>query len=385
MTAAKKKGSREPIRVLQILNHMDYGGIEAVVMNYYRYIDKAKVQFDFVVCRDSVLPQKEEIRSLGGNIYLLPPVSHLPGYLRAVQKLIKSRRYEVVHCHMNTLCVFPLYAAWRAGAKVRICHNHTTAHRGEGAKTILKYLLRPMNRWFATDYFACGEYAGKWMYGKRALQSGRVYLMRNAIDVEKFRYNTIARISMRIKMDLADKFVVGHIGRFMYQKNHEFLIDVFYEVHRRNQDAVLLLIGEGELEGQIRRKVKRLGLEESVIFYGTSRDTSMLYQVMDVFCLPSYYEGLPVVAVEAQMNGLSVITSKNVTQEMAVLDSCRQISLKEDVSVWAAEVLKANIRESARQRAWKVMEKSGFSIGEEAGKLEKWYEIKMDYDRKDKK
>ncbi|MGN0292220.1 MAG: glycosyltransferase, partial [Lachnospiraceae bacterium] len=284
-------GQEAPIRILQILNHMDYGGIEAVVMNYYRHIDRTKIQFDFAVSRDSVLPQRKEIKKLGGNIYLLPPISHVTGYHRVVKKLIQSHGYDIIHCHMNTLSVFPLFAAYRAGAKVRICHNHTTAHRGEGAKTILKYLLRPMNRWFATDYFACGEYAGKWMYGKKAMQTGRVYIMRNAIDVEKFRYNTITRISMRMKMELADKFVVGHIGRFMYQKNHEFLIDVFSEVHRRNEDAVLLLVGEGELEGHIKKKVKRLGLEKNVIFYGTSEDTSKLYQVMDVFCLPSFYEG----------------------------------------------------------------------------------------------
>lgn len=364
---------KEPLRILQILNHMDYGGIEAVVMNYYRHMDRTKIQFDFAVSKDSELPQRKEIRELGGNIYLLPSVSHVAGYHRAVKRLIQIHQYDIVHCHMNTLSVFPLFAAYRAGAGVRICHNHTTAHRGEGAKTILKYLLRPMNRWFATDYFACGEYAAKWMYGKKALQEKEVYIMRNAIDVEKFRYNTITRISMRMKLELADKFVVGHIGRFMYQKNHDFLIDVFEEVHRRNPDAVLLLIGEGELESDIKKKVKRLGLEESVIFYGTSKDTSMLYQVMDVFCLPSFYEGLPVVAVEAQMNGLSVVTSKNVTPEITVLDNCRQIALKDGVKVWADVILKADVRESVRQNGWKVMEKNGYSIGEEARKLEKWY------------
>lgn len=369
-------GQEVPIRILQILNHMDYGGIEAVVMNYYRHIDRTKIQFDFAVSRDSVLPQRKEMKELGGNIYLLPPISHVAGYHRAVKKLIQSHGYDIIHCHMNTLSVFPLFAAYRAGAKVRICHNHTTAHRGEGARTILKYLLRSMNRWFATDYFACGEYAGKWMYGKKAMQTGRVYIMRNAIDVEKFRYNTITRISMRMKMDLVDKFVVGHIGRFMYQKNHEFLIDVFSEVHRRNEDAVLLLVGEGELEGHIKKKVKRLGLEKNVIFYGTSEDTSKLYQVMDVFCLPSFYEGLPVVAVEAQMNGLTVVSSWNVTPEIAVLNSYRQVALENNPSVWAEEILKADIRESSRQNAWKVMEKSGFSIEEEAGKLEKWYREK---------
>lgn len=363
----------QPRRVLQILNHMDYGGIEAVVMNYYRHMDRTKIQFDFAVCEDSMLPQKEEIQKLGGNIYLLPPISHLPRYIRSLKKLIKDHNYEIVHCHMNTLSVFPLYAARRAKAKVRICHNHTTAHKGEGAKTILKYLLRPLNKCFATDYFACGEYAGRWMYGNKCFEAGEVYVMPNAVETERFRYNMITRISMRMKMDVTDKFVVGHIGRFMYQKNHDFLVDIFKEVHRRRPNAVLLLIGEGELEPRIREKVKSLGLTEAVIFYGTSQDTSKLYQVMDVFCLPSFYEGLPVVAVEAQMNGLCVISSDHVTPEIALLENYRQISLKASASVWAKEILKADICEATRQDAWKQMKKSGFSMEEEAGKLTAWY------------
>lgn len=365
-----------PLRILQILNHMDYGGIEAVVMNYYRHVDRERLQFDFAVCEDSSLPQREEIERLGGNIDLLPPVSRLPEYIRALEKLLRQRRYGIVHCHMNTLSVFALYAAWRAGVKVRICHNHTTAHRGEGAKTFLKYLLRPLNRWFATDYFACGEYAGRWMYGRKRWDAGEVYVVRNAVEAERFRYNIITRISMRMKLNVTDRFVVGHVGRFMYQKNHEFLLEIFEEVQTRRPDAALLLVGEGELEPQIREKARKLGIEDKVLFYGAVRDVSNLYQLMDVFCLPSYYEGLPVVLAEAQMNGLPAVISENITPEVAVMESCRQLSLEESASVWAKKILEADVCESVRKDAWKVMEKSGFAIGEEAGKLAEWYREK---------
>ena len=363
----------ETKRILLVLNRMDYGGIEAVVMNYYRSIDRKKIQFDFAVCEDSLLPQKKEIESLGGRLYLFPPISHLTAYLHQLRRFLREQKYQIVHCHMNTLSIFPLMAAWSAGVKVRICHNHTTADKGEGKKTLAKYLLRPFCKWFATDYFSCGKYAGEWMYGKKAVESGKVYIVHNAIDAEQFRYNTITRISMRMKLGLTDKFVIGHVGRFMYQKNHDFLIDIFAEVHRRNGDAVLFLIGEGELEEEIRQKVKELGLTDSVIFYGTSEDTASLYQVMDVFCLPSFYEGLPVVAVEAQMNGLPVISSDQVTDEAMVLESCCQLALAKKSSIWADCILNVDKNEQKRQKAWIRMSERGFAIREEAMRLQEWY------------
>lgn len=369
-------GKQEAKRVLFVLNHMGHGGIEAVVMNYYRFLDRDLIQFDFAVCEDSPLPQREEIEALGGRIFLLPPIRNLRRYQKKIQALIQREGYEIVHCHMNTLSVFPLYGAWCTKVRVRICHNHTTAHRGEGMRTVAKYLLRPFCRIFATDYFACGEYAARWMYGKKAVKNGEVYLMPNAVDEERFRYNMITRISMRMKLSLADKFVVGHIGRFTYQKNHDFLIDIFYEVYKKNPDAVLLLVGEGELEEVIRRKVKRLGLEKAVIFYGTCEDTSVLYQVMDVFCLPSFYEGLPVVAIEAQMNGLPVVMSECVTKEAALLDNCRQLSLKEKTFVWVDRILYVDKNEKQRQEAWKSMKEQGFSISKEAGNLLEYYAVR---------
>lgn len=367
---------RKTKRVLLVLNYMGHGGIEAVVMNYYRFLDRELIQFDFAVCEDSPIPQKREIQALGGRIFLLPSLRRQRQYQHRIQELIHREGYEIVHCHMNTLSVFPLYGAWRAKMKVRICHNHTTAHKGEGMRTLAKYALRPFCRLFATDYFACGAYAARWMYGRKALKNGEVFLMRNAVDEERFRYQMIARLSIRKKLDLSDKFVVGHIGRFTYQKNHEFLIDIFREVYRKNPRAVLLLVGEGELEGKIRRKVKRLGLEEAVIFYGTCEDTSVLYQAMDVFCLPSFYEGLPVVAVEAQMNGLPLILSEHVTREAVLLESCKRLSLREKASVWAGEVLHADKDEKRRQEAWRQMEKQGFSIEKAAGELLEYYAVR---------
>lgn len=348
----------EPIRVAQVLNRMDSGGIESVVMNYYRHIDREKVQFDFYLAEGSSFPQREELERLGAGIFPIPPYSRPIRYHRVLYKAFKERRYKIVHAHLSTMSVFPLFAAWRAGIPVRICHNHTTAYWGEGFKTLLKYILRPFNKIFATDYFACGETAGRWMYGNRCFDSGRVTVMPNAIDAEKFAFDPEERIALREELGIPqDAFVVGHVGRFTYAKDHSFLLDIFYELLKTRPDARLFLIGEGELESRIRNKAKRLGIEKSVIFTGIREDVNRLYSVMDVFCLPSLYEGLGMAAWEAQANGLPVLLSDKVPQEAALSENCRHLPLEAGAAAWAAALLEGrrmkaadvpNIRESAK-------------------------------------
>lgn len=354
------------LHILCVLNHMDFGGIEAVVMNYYRNMDKSKIQFDFAVCEESVLPQRNEIEKSEGRIYLLPKIAHLLQYNNVLRKIMKEKKYEIVHCHMNTLSVFPLFSAFFAGTRVRICHNHSTADKGEGGKTLLKYFLRPFNKVFATDYFACGEHAARWMYGNRTYNAGKVHVMPNAIEVDRFRYNFDGRNQLRKKLGISDKFVIGHIGRFMYQKNHEFLIEIYAEIHRQKKDTVLLLVGEGELECRIRDKVRRLGLEDSVIFYGVSDTVNQLYQVMDAFVFPSFYEGLGLVAIEAQAAGLPVYASDAVPKEVKVTPAFRYMALTETAKVWAAEILKTAVDEEYREDAWRLVDKSIYSLKQQA-------------------
>ena len=369
-------GEHAPLRVLQVLNHMDFGGIESVVMNYYRFIDRRKVQFDFAVSKDSRLPQSDEIKRLGGSIYQLPQVLHPGKYIAALMDILRERSYQVVHCHMNTLSVLPLLAAYLAGTRVRICHNHTTAHFKEGLRTVVKYGLRPLCKWFATDYFACGEYAGRWMYGNRCFDAGNVYVMRNAIDTQRFQFEPAKRERVRNELGIADKFVIGHIGRFMYQKNHAFLVDVFYEVYQRRKDAVLLLVGEGELLGRIRDKVQRMGIADAVIFYGSSRDTGELYPAMDLFCLPSFYEGVPVVAIEAQGNGLPVLVSDKVSQEAKLQNDYMIVPLSLPAGVWAVKALSDRECGRMRERGFSEVREAGFSIQSEAVNLQTYYVTK---------
>lgn len=307
-----------PIRIAQVLNRMDTGGIEAVVLNYYRHIDRGRVQFDFYFAQGSSLPQRQELEQLGAGLYPIPPYSRPFAYHKALYAAFRQRGYKIVHAHLSTMSIFPLFAAWRAGVPVRICHNHSTAHWGEGKKTLFKYILRPFNKLFATDWFACGERAGRWMYGSRAFDAGRVTVLPNAIDAAKFAYDPAARKRLRGELGIPqDAFVVGHVGRFTYAKNHLFLLRVFAQLCREKPDARLLLVGEGELEAQVRQGVHASGLAGRVVFAGVRQDADKLYSAMDAFCLPSCFEGMPVVAWEAQANGLPCVLSEAVPREAA--------------------------------------------------------------------
>jgi glycosyltransferase EpsF len=353
-----------PIRVAQILHRMDSGGVEAVVMNYYRHIDRSRVQFDFYVAQGSSLPQREELERLGAGIYLIPSYSRVFAYHSALFRAFREKKYPVVHSHISTMSLFPLFAAWRAGVPVRICHNHSTAHWGEGVKTLLKYLLRPFNRLFATHYFACGQRAGRWMFGNRRFEQGEVTVLPNAIDTARFAYDPEARNALRTELGLPQTaFVVGHVGRFMYQKNHAFLLDIFAALSKNRPDAFLLSVGEGETQPQIRQKAAELGLDGRVIFTGARRDVDKLYSAMDVFCLPSFYEGMPVVAWEAQANGLPCVFSDEITREAGIHQNVRFLPLRLGGAGWA-EVLP----QCQRQDAVAVPD-----IHDSAARLEQFY------------
>ena len=359
----------EPIRVAQMMTDMNYGGVEMVVMNYYRHIDRTKVQFDFFALEGSAVPQREEIEQLGGRVYIVPKYTHLPEYEKEIVRLFKQNQYKIVHSHMNTLSVFSLLGAKKAGIPNRIAHNHSTAGRGETKKNIIKYALRPFAKIYPTKLCACSRYAGEWLYGKNA----EFQVFNNAIDLSRYSYDPQKAAAVRKELGLEDKLVVGHIGRFCYQKNHDFLIDIFNEIHKQRQEAVLLLIGEGELEQDIRNKVKELGLTDSVRFMGKQKDTSEFYQAMDCFVLPSRYEGLPVVGVEAQAAGVPCVMADVVTPETKILESTSFVSPEESAVNWAMAVLESTSHYQKKDTSTE-MRKAGFDIEVEAKKLTDFYE-----------
>lgn len=329
----------KPLRIALVLNRMDSGGIEATVMNYYRHIDRSKVQFDFYFTEGSSFPQREELEAMGAGIYPIPSYFKVLQYHKALISAFKNRKYQIVHVHMSTMSVFPLIAAWIAGVPCRVCHAHSTAHWGEGFRTMLKYILRPFCKWFATDLFACGERAGRWMYGDRLFEKGAVRVIKNAIENERFVFDAEARVALRKEFNISDdSFVVGHVGRFVYPKNHLFLLEIFAEVLKRKPTAQLMLVGEGELEQNIREKAKELGIMDSIIFTGVRRDVAKMYSAMDAFCQPSLYEGMSLVGWEAQSNGLACLLSNRITTEAVLSKDAIQLPLT-DASAWAERLI----------------------------------------------
>lgn len=317
------------------------GGLEQVVMNYYRHIDHSRVQFDFIVDKDSSLVPRSEIESLGGRVFSVPPYQHVFAYQRALASLFSAQNWPIVHSHENALSIFPLRAAKRAGIPVRIAHSHSTAGKGEAARNAIKWILRRFSNVYPTYRMACSRHAGEWLFGKDT----DFEVVRNAIDLSEFDFDVNVRRGARLGLNASDAtFIVGHIGRFVTQKNHSFLISMFAEVVRREENSLLVLVGEGPLMGDAQTKACSLGIADRVRFLGHREDVGALYQAFDVFCLPSNYEGLGMVAIEAQVSGLPALCSENVPDEALVSDAALKMSLSDGPASWAEIALETRSR-----------------------------------------
>lgn len=365
--------NQEPIRIAQIIGKWLGGGVESVVMNYYRHIDRTKIQFDFICDKDSTNIPYDEIEKMGGKVIIIPRYEKAIKYHKELKRVLKEGNYKIVHSHINTLSLFSLYAAKTAHTPIRIAHSHSTTNKKEKKKNLLKQLFRPFSKVFSTDYMCCSELSGRWLFGNKTYDSGKVFLLNNAIDLDKFKYNVKIREAKRkeLKID-RDTIVVGHIGRFVEQKNHRFLIDIFNELHAINNNSILLLAGQGPLVNEMKEKVKLLGIEHNVRFLGQRNDVSELYQAFDLFLLPSLYEGLPVVGIEAQATGNLCYLSDDMTKETKVLKSTVFMSLNCSAREWAECIIK-DLKKYKKHDTTNEMSKNGFNIKTEAEKLEKKY------------
>ncbi len=297
------------------------GGLKTALMGYYKYLDRTKIQYDFFLTEGEARNSEQEITALGGKVFVVPHIKNTSiisptkqlEYHRTLYHHFTQNKYPLVYSHINALSVFPLFAAKRAGVPIRIAHSHTTASRHDDfSRYVMKNFLRMFSRIFPTHMCACSKLAGEWLYGKRAVKSGRVLVWPNAIELDRFAYNPQTRTDMRRELGLEGKFVVGHAGVFTPQKNHNFLIDIFAEICRVRDDAVLMLLSGGRLKNAIEQKVHRLGLEGKVMFVGFTREIEKYYQAMDVFVFPSIFEGLPVVGIEVQVSGLPFLCTENL-------------------------------------------------------------------------
>lgn len=361
----------EPIRIAQVVGKWVGGGVEAVVMNYYRHIDHSKIQFDFICDSDSTCIPYEEIEKLGGRVYLVPPYQKVFKYHFALKKLLKENNYHIVHSHINTLSVFSLFAAKMAGIPVRIAHSHSATNPKEFKRNLFKQILRPFSKIFATDYMCCSEMAGRWQFGNKTYDKHKVYLLNNAVDLNHFCFDSDIRKSIRKSLDIKDDMVVlGHAGRFVTVKNHRFIVELFNKYHKLNPNSKLLLIGQGPLLNEIKNLVNSYSLNDSVVFLGQRSDVNVLYQAIDFFLLPSLYEGLGLALVEAQIAGCYAISSTNVPKKAQVGKNISFIDL-DKMNAWL-ETITINL-DYKRVSPLDEAKKLGFDIDSETEKLEKYY------------
>ena len=329
------------IRILQCVNNMHRAGLETVLMNYYRNIDRTRIQFDFLMHRPERSEYDDEIEAMGGRIFRAPRLypQNYPAYFRFMKQFFRDHsEYRVVHSHIDSMSYLPLLAAKHAGVPVRIAHSHSTS-----IDLDMKYPLKQLFRFgltsVATHYCACGVKAGEFLFRGADYQ-----LIANAVEGDRFRYNEVIREEKRHELGLDNALVIGHAGRLTYAKNHEFLLRLFESLHLRRPDAVLLLAGKGEKEMELRRLARELGIKEYVMFLGSRNDMNELYQAMDVFVMPSLFEGVPVVGIEAQLSGLPCIFSNKVPEEVRLTDQCSFLDLQASIDSWIDAIFSALCR-----------------------------------------
>lgn len=370
--------SHEPIRVLHVVGRMDRGGIETMIMNLYRNIDRDKVQFDFLAHYGREAVYNEEIRSLGGVIYEMPALkdeSHVYywrffSYVMALHNFFKNHHYKIIHGHMTNTASIYLPIAKKYGVTTRIAHSHNTHGKSGMQGKITDFLQKPIYR-YATDWFACSKKAAYWFYPKEAVEAGKVTVVPNAVDAERFRFKPEVRHRMRKELGVENSLVIGCVARFRPEKNHVFLLSVLKCLLRKRPDALLMFAGEGPCEEEVKQKAEELGIRDKVVFLGMRTDIPDVLQAMDVFALASLWEGLPVTGIEAQASGLYCVVSEGVTEEMDALEMVDFVSLDAPVEEWADRLIEA--ASYKREDTYEKMKSSGYDIHTTAPWLENFY------------
>ena len=363
----KVSNNEETIRVLQIGMHDTIGGVEVFLMNYYRALNRKKVQFDFVNPYDK-LCFEDEIKKMGGKIYKVSSFKKHPiKYYQELKKIIKDN-YDIVHVNMLSAAnILPILIASKLRVKHIIAHSHNNGIPKGLVRKILNNLNKKVLRKKATDFLACSESAGTWMFGDQEFK-----VINNCIDVEKFKYDKKIREKIRKKYNLENKFVIGHIGRFEEQKNHEYLVELFQELSERNDDCVLLLIGDGVLRTKILNKVDELGLTNKVIYVGNQEKPQDYYSAMDLFVLPSKFEGLGIVNVEAQASGLPCVVSNVVPEEVKLSPNFYRINLN-DKDEWVNKIENIKNKKINREKNIALSNLDTYDLRKKSVLLEEFY------------
>lgn len=364
------------LRVLQVVGSMNRGGAETLLMNLYRKIDREKVQFDFVVHDRKKGDYDEEIKALGGEIYYMPQyngINHLIYVKKWHQFFLSYPEYLIIHGHMRSTAAIYLKIAKKFN-RITIAHSHGTSSRGNRLERFVKVLMQYPIRYIADYFLACSKEAGRWLFGNRICQSHKFRILNNAIDSSKFTFSKDLKLKKSKELGIECQFVVGHIGNFDSVKNHDFLLDVFNYVCKKDPTCRLVLIGGGNiaLQKTLKEKVEQKGLTGKVQFLGKRTDVHELLNVIDIFVFPSLHEGLPVVIVEAQANGLMCLLSDTISKEVAITENVEFISLKKPLEFWAERILfyKNNYERKGMQEA---IQNAGYDINKVVQWLTRYY------------
>lgn len=360
----------KPIRILHVVQRMEAGGTQALLMNIYRNIDRTKIQFDFLVEYPNKEFYDDEILKLGGKIYYSTVRTdfNILKFKKQLENILRQNPdYKIMHVHASNIGYICFKTAKKMGVHTRIAHAHSNGSVHD-AKYFLRWILRKLFTLYATDYYACSKEAGEYFFKNKDFK-----VLKNAINSEKFIYNEKQRIKMREELNIENNFVVGHIGRFKPEKNHKFLIEIFSEIKRKKNNAKLLLIGSGDLENAIKKQVKELNLEQNVIFLGNRTDVNDLYQAMDIFIFPSLFEGLGIVAIEAQASGTPIVCSNNLPPEIEISSICKKLSLNETAEAWADEAIKLAEDNKSKQNMQQQVINAGFDLLDIVNKIQDFY------------
>ena len=359
------------IRVLQVVTHMNRGGLETMLMNYYRQMDRSQIQFDFLTHREYDGDYGEEIRQMGGILYHMPVLNPFSlSYRKQLGRFFDTHpEYRIIHVHQDCLSGVILHVAKEHGVPIRIAHSHGS-NQIKDIKYPIKLMFRHFIAKYATRLMACGEEVGRWMFCGASFE-----VLSNAIPAASYIFNAETKRAQREKWNiLPDELLVGHVGSFTVPKNHPYLLDIFNEIQKQNP-AKLMIVGEGNLRPEIEEKIRYLGLADKVILTGLRSDVSDLLQAMDVFVFPSLYEGLPVTLIETQASGLPCLISDKVPIECKMTETVKQISLSNSPEIWAERAIEA--AKTPRKNTYEEIKAAGYDIVENAKRLQKMYEEMM--------
>lgn len=369
------------MKILFFVDRLLHGGIQTLLLNLTTELKRkhSDILIDFLNFDDGNAYELESVmKNMGCEVYkvTMPHAKTLSKTLSELDIFFKYHHdYDIIHAHCSSKGALPLYYAKKYGIKVRIAHSHNTKFQTQNHFTILVgNILKAPLCLLATDYFACSKLAGKWLFDNIFSKKNiKVKLLNNAIQLDNYLFNPKIRNDVRKEFNIDENIVViGNIGRFSLQKNHTFMIRVFLKFHELNNKSKLLLVGKGELEEDIINEIKTLGLENDVLFAGFRRDTYRLYQAMDLFLMPSLYEGLPFAGIEAQASGLPCLFSENVTKDVGVIESSRFLSLSLSVNQWAKQ-MDEMLKSSVRKNTSKELTNAGYNISSESERLYNYY------------